>query len=87
MVSSTPQSSSSASLSLPLFGLVVLGLENVASFPTVPRKRRSEWEGTKTVPLGSFLKKIYLFIYFYVYEYTVAVQMVVSLHVIVGNCI
>ena len=29
---------------------------------------------------------IYLFIYlFYVYRYTVAVQMVVSLHVIVGN--
>ena len=29
-----------------------------------------------------FLKKIYLF---YVYEYTVAVQMVMSLHVVVGN--
>jgi hypothetical protein len=30
--------------------------------------------------------KIYLSIYlFYVYEYTVAVQMVVSLHVVVGN--
>jgi hypothetical protein len=27
---------------------------------------------------------IYLFIY-YIYEYTVAVQMVVSLHVLVGN--
>jgi hypothetical protein len=33
-----------------------------------------------------FLKKIYLFIYlFYVCEYTVAEQMVVSLHVVVGN--
>jgi hypothetical protein len=28
---------------------------------------------------------IYLFIYFHAYEYTVAVQMVVSLHVVVGN--
>jgi hypothetical protein len=36
--------------------------------------------------LDSFLFKIYLFIYlFYVYEYTVAEQMVVSLHVLVGN--
>jgi hypothetical protein len=42
-----------------------------------------------------FLKKylfiyllIYLFIYlFNVYEYTVAVQIVVNLHVVVGNCI
>ena len=76
---------SSASLSLSLFGLVVLVFKKVASFSMVPRKRQSEWEGTKTVPLGSFLKKIYLFIYFYVYEYTVAVQMVVSLHVVVGN--
>jgi hypothetical protein len=32
-----------------------------------------------------FLKD--LFTYFYVYEYTVAVQMVVSLHVVAGNCI
>jgi hypothetical protein len=30
-----------------------------------------------------FLKD--LFILFYVYDYTVAVQMVVSLHVVVGN--
>jgi hypothetical protein len=32
--------------------------------------------------LKNFLRFIYLF---YVYEYTVAVQMVVSLHVVVGN--
>jgi hypothetical protein len=31
---------------------------------------------------SSFFLKIYLF---YVYEYTVAVEMVVSLHVVVGN--
>jgi hypothetical protein len=31
-----------------------------------------------------FFKKD-LFILFYVYEYTVAVQMVVNLHVVVGN--
>jgi hypothetical protein len=35
-----------------------------------------------------FFFKIYLFIYlFNVYEYIVAVQMVVSLHVVVRNCV
>jgi hypothetical protein len=32
-----------------------------------------------------FLKDLFIIYLFYVYEYTVAVQMVVSLHVIVGN--
>jgi hypothetical protein len=35
-----------------------------------------------TSPFLSFFKKIYLFC---VCEYTIAVQMVVSLHVVVGN--
>jgi hypothetical protein len=33
-----------------------------------------------------FFLKIYVFIYFNVYEHTVAVQ-IVSLHVVIGNCI
>jgi hypothetical protein len=35
---------------------------------------------------SSFLLKEFS-IYFYAYEYAVAVQMVVSFHVVVGNCI
>jgi hypothetical protein len=39
----------------------------------------------KHVGLLSFFLKKDFFLYFYVCEYTVAVQMVVSLHVVVGN--
>ena len=41
----------------------------------------------KSVHLVLFFLRFVLFIYFYVYEYTVAVQVVVSLHMVVGNCI